>query len=95
MKVTREIIDYVAELSRLELTEEEKEREVNDMGKILEYMEKLGELDTDEIEPMTHTLGTENVFRDDMVEPSWDRETLLNSAPFKKDGMYMVPKTVE
>lgn len=95
MQITREIIDYVAELSRLELTEEEKEREVKDMGKILEYMEKLEELDTSAIEPMTHTLGTENVFRGDITEPSWEREELLKNAPIKKDGMYMVPKTVE
>ena len=95
MKVTREMIDYVADLSRLRLTEEEKKREEAGLGSIIEYMEKLNQLDTAGIEPMSHAFPVRNVFREDEVRPSRDRDALLDNAPRKKDGAFQVPKTVE
>ena len=95
MEITREIIDYVAALSRLELTEDEKEREVRDLGSILGYMDKLNELDTSGVEPMSHAFPVRNAFREDEIRPSHDRNKLLANAPVKHEGCYKVPKTVE
>ena len=95
MQITRELIDYVADLSRLRLTEEEKDRAEKDLGSILTYMDKLNELDTASVEPMSHAFPVKNVFREDEVKPSEDREALLQNAPVKQDGCFKVPKTVE
>ncbi len=95
MTITPEIVDYVAQLSRLELSEGEKKRVEKDLGDILSYMDKLNELDTTDVEPMSHTLPVNNVMREDVCRPSSDREELLQNAPQKKDGCYQVPKAVE
>ena len=95
MNVDRKIIDYVADLSRLHLSEEEKVRAEKDLGSVLTHIDMLNELDTETIEPLSHTFPIKNVFRADEVRPSYDRETLLSNAPQKKDGYFKVPKTVE
>ena len=95
MQITRELIDYVADLSRLRLNEEEKDRAEKDLGSILTYMDKLNELDTAGVEPMSHAFPVKNVFREDEVRPSENREVLLQNAPVKQDGCFKVPKTVE
>nr|WP_317412384.1 Asp-tRNA(Asn)/Glu-tRNA(Gln) amidotransferase subunit GatC [uncultured Solibaculum sp.] len=95
MTITPEIVDYVAQLSRLELSEEEKKQAEKDLGDILSYMDKLSELDTEQVEPMSHTLPVNNVMREDVCRPSAHREELLQNAPQKKDGCYQVPKAVE
>lgn len=95
MIITEETITYVAALAKLELTTEEKERAKEDLGKILGYIDTMNELDTDNIEPMSHAFPMKNVFREDVVTNGEDRENLLSNAPKKKDGCFMVPKTVE
>ena len=77
-----------------ELTEEEKQETAGELKKILAYMEKLEELDTDGVEPMSHVFPVQNVFREDIVEREDQREALLENAPQKKEGQYLVPKTV-
>jgi aspartyl-tRNA(Asn)/glutamyl-tRNA(Gln) amidotransferase subunit C len=94
-KITKEDVEYVAGLAQLTLDEETKERLVNEMGEILGYMDKLNELDTSNIEPMMHALEMSNVYRQDEVKESLDRDEALKNAP-KTDGEYfLVPKILE
>ena len=65
------------------------------MQKMLDYVEKLNELDTDGVEPMTHLFPYDNVFREDIVTNGDAREEMLANAPKTKDGQYLVPKTIE
>lgn len=95
MQITDETIRYVEALAKLELSEEEKEKAKIDLGNILGYMETMNELDTSNIEPMSHAFPLRNVFREDVVVNGDDRENLLANAPHKKEGCFVVPKTVE
>lgn len=90
-----ETIEYVGILAKLELDEEEKEAAKKDMGRMLDYIDKLNELDTDGVEPMSHVFPVYNVFREDVVTNGDDRDQILKNAPESKDGAFKVPKTVE
>lgn len=94
-KITNETIDYVGILAKLELSDSEKEDAKNDMEKMLNYIEQLNELNTDGVEAISHVFATENVFREDVVCNGDDRENIILNAPRQKDGMFIVPKTVE
>ncbi len=89
-----ETIEYVSILAKLELSEEEREQAKKDMGRMLDYIDKLGELDTEGVEPMSHVFPVQNVFREDVVTNSDTRAQLLANAPEQKDGMFMVPRIV-
>jgi aspartyl-tRNA(Asn)/glutamyl-tRNA(Gln) amidotransferase subunit C len=91
--ISDETIEYVGILAKLELSEQEKEKAKSDMGRMLDYIDKLGELDTSGVEPMSHVFLVENVFREDVVTNTDTREDLLKNAPQQKDGMFMVPRT--
>ena len=93
--ITDETIEYVGILAKLELSDEEKEQAKTDMGRMLDYIDKLGELDTSDVEPMSHVFPVQNVFREDVVTNGDEREQLLSNAPQEKDGMFVVPKTFE
>lgn len=93
--ISDETIEYVGILAKLELSEEEKEQAKKDMGSMLDYIDKLNELDTTNVEPMSHVFPVNNVFREDVVENGDDRENILKNAPEEKDGSFKVPKTVE
>ena len=93
--ISDETIEYVGILAKLELSGEEKEAAKKDMGRMLDYIDKLNELDTAGVEPMTHIFPVSNVFREDEVENGDDRERMLANAPNSTAGMYQVPKTVE
>jgi aspartyl-tRNA(Asn)/glutamyl-tRNA(Gln) amidotransferase subunit C len=93
--ITDETIDYVSILAKLELNGEEKEHAKSDMGKMLDYIDKLNELDTDAVEPMSHIYPVNNVFREDKVVNGDSRDEILKNAPAQKNGSFMVPKTVE
>ena len=93
--ISDEMIDYVGILAKLELSPEEKERAKKDMGEMLDYIDKLNELDTTGIEPMSHIFPMTNVFREDVVTNGDDSENMLQNAPEVKNGSYVVPKTVE
>lgn len=95
MQITDETIEYVGILAKLELSEEEKEQAKKDMGGMLEYVGKLNELDTTNVEPMSHTFSVHNVFREDVVTNGDSREDMLVNAPEQKDGAYKVPKTFD
>ena len=89
-----ETMEYLEILSQISLTEEEKQETAGELKKILAYMEKLEELDTDGVEPMSHVFPVQNVFREDIVEREDQWEALIENAPQKKEGQYLVPKTV-
>ena len=89
------MIEYVGILAKLELSEEEKEQAKKDMGRMLDYIDKLNELDTEGTEPMSHIFPVKNVFREDIVTNGDDREAILSNAPKKKNGSFLVPKTIE
>lgn len=93
--ISDETIEYVGILAKLKLSEEEKEQAKKDMGSMLEYIDKLKELDTQGVEPMSHIFQTQNVFREDVVTNGDDRSSILANAPGEKDGMFRVPRTVE
>lgn len=93
--ITDETIEYVGILAKLELSGEEKEQAREDMGKMLDYIDKLNELDTDGVEPMSHVFPVQNVFREDVVANRDKSEEMLANAPAKKEGTYMVPKTFD
>ena len=93
--ISDETIEYVGILAKLSLSPQEKEEAKKDMSRMLDYIDRLNELDTSEVEPMSHIFPVNNVFREDMVENGDDRENMLANAPQKKDGAYMVPKTIE
>lgn len=91
--ISDETIEYVGILAKLELSDAEKEQAKADMGRMLDYIDKLSELNTDGVEPMSHVFSAENVFREDVVTNGDDRERLLSNAPQEKDGMFVVPPT--
>ena len=93
--ISDETIEYVGILAKLELSDEEKEKAKSDMGRMLDYIDKLGELDTDGVEPMSHVFPVQNVFREDVVINGNDRENIIKNAPGQKDGMCEVPKTFD
>jgi aspartyl-tRNA(Asn)/glutamyl-tRNA(Gln) amidotransferase subunit C len=95
MSITREEIEHIALLARLSLSEEEKDLFGPQLSSILEYMEKLNELDTKDIEPTSHVLSLSNVMRDDVPAPSLPREEALMNAPSYTDKFYRVPKIIE
>lgn len=94
-RISDEIIEYVGILAKLELSGEEKEAAKQDMGKMLDYIDQLNELDTEDVEPMSHVFPIHNVFREDVVTNQDDREHMLKNAPEQKDGTFKVPRTVE
>lgn len=95
MKITKETVKYVADLARLNLSDEETVIFQDQMGKILVYMEKLNSLDTRGVKPMEHVEPVSNVLRKDCVEESFDRTEILANAPDKQDGAFRVPKIME
>ena len=90
-----ELIKYLEELSRLTLTEDEEKKAKEDLTKILDYIDTLNQLDTENVEPMSHPFPYTNNFREDECKPSEERELILKNAPQQKDGCFKVPTTVE
>ena len=91
--VTDETIEYVSILAKLELTDEERRQAKKDMGRMLDHIDKLNELDTSAVEPMSHILPIQNVFREDVVTNGDCSKEMLKNAPKEKDSMFIVPKT--
>ena len=95
MSISRQQVEYIAKLARIELDEGEVERFQEDLSAILDYVEKLEELDTEEVEPTTHAVLSEMAGRADEREESLSREEVLENAPDSDDGQFRVPKVVE
>lgn len=91
--ISDETIEYIGILAKLELSGQEKEQARSDMGRMLDYIDRLGELDTSDVEPVSHVFPVHNVFREDVVTNGDMREQMLSNAPKQKDGMFVAPKT--
>lgn len=95
MKVTKEDLENVAVLSRLRIPEDQQQKYMQQMDSILTYMDNLSEVDTTDVMPTTYALPMQNVFREDVVRPSLDREAALQNAPLRDNGYFKVPKVLE
>ncbi len=95
MAITIQEIEHLAKLSKLALSSEEKTRLQTEMAQIIDFANKLSELDTDSEDPTMFASATYNVFRDDRVKPSLDTDSILQNAPEAEMGCFVVPKTVE
>ncbi|MDR1002656.1 MAG: Asp-tRNA(Asn)/Glu-tRNA(Gln) amidotransferase subunit GatC [Oscillospiraceae bacterium] len=95
MKITKETVSYVAELSRIKLGEEQTERMLGELSEIIDYMDILSGVDTEGVEPLSHVFSINNVVREDEVKPSYNRTILIENAPEHTEQSVVVPKTVE
>jgi aspartyl-tRNA(Asn)/glutamyl-tRNA(Gln) amidotransferase subunit C len=95
MSITIKDVEHVANLARLELSEQEKHKFTEQMNAILKYAEKLNELNTDHVEPTSHPVPLVNVMREDVKKPSLLIEQVLLNAPDEEDGQIKVPAVLE
>lgn len=94
MSVTKKDVKKIAELARLEFTELELDSYTTEMNKMLDYVDKLNELDTEDVQPLSHPIENTNVFRNDEVKESTEREDALKNAPDKSSEDFKVPKVI-
>ena len=92
--ISDETMEYVGILAKLELSEEEKAAAKKDMESMLDYIDKLNELDTSGVEPMSHVFPIKNVFREDVVTNEDGSKDTLANAPLQKNNSFKVPKTI-
>ncbi len=95
MKITSEKVKHVANLSRLYLSDDEIKIFCNQLNTIIEYVEQLNSLDTDNIEPTSHVIPLNNIMRDDILAASLPAENALKNAPDATEKFYRVPKIIE
>jgi aspartyl-tRNA(Asn)/glutamyl-tRNA(Gln) amidotransferase subunit C len=88
-------VEYVAELARIKLTPEEISTFQSQLGLVLEHVAKLNEVDVSEVEPMAHSFPIYNIFREDEIRESLNREAALANAPHQAQGLFIVTKVVE
>jgi aspartyl-tRNA(Asn)/glutamyl-tRNA(Gln) amidotransferase subunit C len=94
MSITRKDVEYIAQLARLRFKDEELENFTDQLNEILNYVEKLNELDTANVEPLNHPVENVNVFRSDELKPSVQTEAALKNAPDRTDEYFKVPKVI-
>ena len=95
MHLSKEDIEQIALLARLELTDQEIGKLTVHINQIMDYFAELEKLDTSSVEPTSHVIPIENVFREDRVRPSLTVEEVTANAPEKQDGCFVVPRIVE
>jgi aspartyl-tRNA(Asn)/glutamyl-tRNA(Gln) amidotransferase subunit C len=95
MHIDKETVDKIAHLARLELTEAEKERSIEELSEILTFMAKLNELDTDGVEPLIYMNDDVNVLRKDEIIQEMTREEALLNAPLKTEEYFKVSKVIQ
>lgn len=88
-------VRHVARLARLKITDDEAALFASQLSKVLEYVEQLNELDTQNVPPTAHALAVSNVFRDDVIRHSWTPDQALHNAPDGHDGFFRVPKVLD
>lgn len=94
-QITDETIEYVSVLAKLELSPEERQQAKKDMGDMLGYIDRMRELDTENVQPLFHIFPSENVFREDVVTNGDESRETLQNAPGVRDNMFVVPRTVD
>ena len=95
MAVTIKEVEHIAKLAKLKFTDTEKEKLQTELNSILDYIDKLDELDLENVEPLENVNGTENIFREDVTGPSLSKEEVLKNAPSKTDNFFKVPKVLD
>jgi len=95
MSVTEKDVQYIANLARLQVNEEEAKSYAKDMSSILEYMELLNEVDTSDVKPLEHVIDLESRFRKDKAEQPLSHEDALKNAPDADSDYFRVPKVIE
>lgn len=95
MSVSNDEVKNIAKLAKLKLSDDEVHELTKDMNQILDYMDKLNELDTSNVKPLSHPLEKVNVFREDKLKKSIDREEALKNAPDKTEEFFKVPKVIK
>ncbi len=95
MKISKDDVLKVSELARLEFKEDELEKFTEQLGNILEYIEQLNELDTDNVEPTSHVLDISTPLREDKVVEWLNTEQVLQNAPESEDDFFVVPQVIE
>lgn len=95
MSVTKKEVNYVADLARLQFSDEESESLAEDMNQILDYMTTLEELDTSDVEPLEHVIDLEYRLREDTAEEPLSHEDALKNAPDADSDYFRVPRVIE
>ena len=95
MKINQETLEKIAHLARLKFDPESGEQMMADMEEILTWVEKLDELDTENVEPLTHLSAEINVYREDKVQGQLETARALHNAPKKDAAYFRVPKVIE
>lgn len=95
MSVSKEDVLHIAKLARIKFSEQELEKYTKDLSSIVDFAETLKSIDVSGVEPTAHILKIQNVFREDTLKPSYNREELFKNAPSKDAGCITVPKVVE
>jgi aspartyl-tRNA(Asn)/glutamyl-tRNA(Gln) amidotransferase subunit C len=95
LKITKDEVEHVAHLARLDFSEAEKLKFTSQLNDILMYMEKLSQVDTAGVEPMSHAISLQNAFRDDIVKDSLGHDLSLSNAPEARGPFFRVPKVIE
>ena len=95
MALTSEEVHYIAALARLRFSEDEERRLAAEMSRILAYMDKLNELDTGDVQPMSHVLDLHNVYRPNAAEQRITPDEGLRNAPDADGAYFRVPKVIE
>lgn len=95
MSVSKKDVEHVAELARISFSEEEKEELIGDLNNVLKYVEKLNELNTDNVEIIVNPYYIENKFREDNIEASMELSLVLGNAPDKLEEFVVVPNVIE
>ena len=95
MAVSKKDVEHIAKLAKLKFNENEKEKLQGELNKILEYIDKLNELDLSNVEPVENINETENVFREDKVDMYLTKEEALKNAPAKTENFFKAPKVLD
>ncbi|MFX0032343.1 MAG: Asp-tRNA(Asn)/Glu-tRNA(Gln) amidotransferase subunit GatC [Candidatus Hermodarchaeota archaeon] len=95
-EISKQILEYISKLALLDLSEDEKEKLSKQLSDILSYFDKLKELDTENVQPMTHPIeGLHNVFREDELRDSLTQEEVLKNTKYKLKGFFKAPKILK
>lgn len=95
MAISRDEVEHVAKLARLELSNEEIELFTDQLGVILEHASRVTALDTEDVPPTAHPIEVTNVWREDIAKPTLNRDEVLANAPATEEGKFRVPRIME
>ena len=95
-KISKKELEHLSKLALIDFSEDEKESLMKDLTKILNYFQKLSDLNTENVTPLVHPIeGLKNIFREDIPKGSLSREEVLKNAKYTKDGFFKAPKIIK